>query len=219
MSGDAADHVEPGGPLLERRDGPLLVRKRAVSEMDNDVYVVACARTGAALVVDAADDAPAIREMLAGLSPVAVVQTHGHWDHTRAWADLSADPGLPVWGHAGDLALYPARPDRLLADGERLAVGDLSAEVLHVPGHTDGSLLLAVDGATATWLFTGDSLFPGGPGATFDDADRHAQLMDGLETRVFARFPDSTRVLPGHGDGTTLGAERPHLGEWRARGW
>lgn len=216
---ETADHVVPGGPFLERRDGPLVVRKRAVSEMDNDVYVVADVRTRAALVVDAADDAPAIRAMLGDLRPTAVVQTHGHWDHVRAWADLRAAPGLPVWGHAGDVGLYPAPPDRLLEDGELLPVGDLVVEVLHVPGHTEGSLLFAVDGATTTWLFTGDSLFPGGPGATGGDPDWFARLMDSLEDRVFARFDDATRVLPGHGDGTKIGAERPHLAAWRARGW
>ena len=217
--GDAADHVRPGGPALERRDGPLVVRKRSVSDMDNDVYVLACARTGAALVVDAADDAPAIRAMLGDLDPIAVVQTHGHWDHVRAWADLRTDPGLAVWGHEGDLDLYPARPERLLDDGEVLPVGDLSVEVIHLPGHTEGSLVLAVAGAERTWLCTGDSLFPGGPGATAGDLARHARLMDGLEGRIFARFDDATRVLPGHGDGTTLGAERPNLAAWRARGW
>jgi glyoxylase-like metal-dependent hydrolase (beta-lactamase superfamily II) len=91
--------------------------------------------------------------------------------------------------------------------------------VIHLPGHTDGSLVLAVAGDERTWLCTGDSLFPGGPGATSGDLERHARLMDGLETRLFGRFDDTTRVLPGHGDGTTLGAERPHLTEWRARGW
>lgn len=216
---DVRDHVEPGGPLLELRDGPLRIRKRSVSEMDNDVYAIACARTGACLVVDAADDADAIRAMVADLVPLAVVQTHGHWDHVRAWADLRDRPGLPVWGHAGDLDLYPVTPDRLLTDGDRLAVGDLEVEVIHLPGHTEGSLVLAVDGATATWLLTGDSLFPGGPGATRGDLDRHRRLMDGLEARVFDRYPDPTRVLPGHGDGTTLGVERPHLAAWRARGW
>ena len=108
--------------------------------------------------------------MLEGLRPIAVVQTHGHWDHVRAWADLRADPGLPVWGHAGDVPLYPVAPDRLLADGERIPVGAVEVEVLHVPGHTEGSLLFAVDGAATTWLLTGDSLFPGGPGATSGDA-------------------------------------------------
>jgi glyoxylase-like metal-dependent hydrolase (beta-lactamase superfamily II) len=216
---DVRLHVEPGGAMLELRDGPLLLRRRSVSEMDNAVHVIACAASGAALIVDAADDAPAIRAMLTDLRPLAVVQTHGHWDHVRAWEALRSEPGLPVLGHAGDLDLYPAAPDRLLVDGERIEVGALEVEVLHVPGHTDGSLLFAVRGDATTWLLSGDSLFPGGPGATFGDRTRHALLMDGLEARVFARFDDATRVLPGHGDATTIGTERPHLTEWRARGW
>jgi len=211
--------TRPGGPVVEHQDGPLLLRKRSVSDMDNDVYLIACARSRQALVVDAADDAPAIREMAVGTLPLAVVQTHGHWDHVRAWEDLAADPGLEVWGHEGDLTLYPRAPDRLLEDGQLLAVGELSVEVLHLPGHTPGSLLYLVHGAVHPWLITGDSLFPGGPGNTFGDKDAHRLLMDGLEQRVFSRLPDDTRVLPGHGDATTLGAERPHLGEWRARGW
>jgi glyoxylase-like metal-dependent hydrolase (beta-lactamase superfamily II) len=220
---DTRLHTEPGGAPLALRDGPLVVRKRSVSEMDNNVYLLGCAATGQALLVDAADDAPAIRALAAGMAPLAVVQTHGHWDHVRAWADLAADlaqePGLEVWGHEGDLPLYPQPPDRLLVDGQRLAVGELEVEVLHVPGHTAGSLLLLVHGAERPWLVTGDSLFPGGPGATFGDAEAHRLLMDGLETRVFADLPDTTMVLPGHGDATTLGVERPQLDEWRARGW
>jgi glyoxylase-like metal-dependent hydrolase (beta-lactamase superfamily II) len=212
-------HTEPGGPPLEVRDGPLVVRKRSVSSMDNNVYLLVCAATGDALLVDAADDAAAIRELTEGTVPLAVVQTHGHWDHVRAWADLREDPGLEVWGHAGDLTLYPQAPDRLLEDGQTLAVGQLTVEVLHVPGHTPGSLLLLVHGADAPWLVTGDTLFPGGPGATFGDVTAHALLMDGIEQRVFAALPDETHVLPGHGDATTLGVERPHLEEWRARGW
>jgi glyoxylase-like metal-dependent hydrolase (beta-lactamase superfamily II) len=216
---DTTLHTGPSGEALEVRDGPLLLRKRSVSEMDNNVYVLACAATGQALLVDASDDAPAIRELLVGTVPLAVVITHGHWDHVRAWDDLAADPGLEMWGHEGDLPLYPHAPDRLLTDGQRIAVGELSIEVLHVPGHTAGSLLLLVEGAERPWLITGDSLFPGGPGNTSGDTDAHRLLMDGLEERVFARLPDTTMVLPGHGDATTLGAERPHLAEWRARGW
>jgi len=216
---DTALHTEAGGAAVEVRDGPLLLRKRTVSEMDNAVYLLACAATGHALLVDAADDAPAIRAMAEGTLPLAVVQTHGHWDHVRAWEDLAEDPGLEVWGHAGDVPLYPRTPDRLLEDGQQLAFGELTIEVLHVPGHTDGSLLLLIEGGAHPWLATGDSLFPGGPGATRGDRDAHRRLMDGLEARVFDRLPDTTRVLPGHGDATTLGVERPHLAEWRERGW
>lgn len=212
-------HTGPGGGPVEVRDGPLLLRKRSVSEMDNNVYLLACAASGRSLLVDAADDAPLIRALATGTTPLAVVQTHGHWDHVRAWSDLAADPGLEVWGHAGDVELYPAAPDRLLLDGQEIAVGELRVEVLHVPGHTPGSLLLLVHGTDRPWLVTGDSLFPGGPGSTSGDAAAHALLMDGLERRVFDRLPDETMVLPGHGDATTLGHERPHLQEWRARGW
>ncbi len=216
---DAALHTVPDGPPVEVVDGPLRIRKRSVSEMDNNVFLLACVRTGLSLVVDAADDAPAIRALARDTAPLAVVQTHGHWDHVRAWAALVDDPGLEVWGHAGDLDRYPHAPDRLLDDGQHLAVGDLDVEVIHLPGHTEGSLLYLVHGATRPWLVTGDSLFPGGPGATFGDLAAHQRLMDGLERRVFDRLPDTTRVLPGHGDATTLGTERPHLDEWRARGW
>jgi glyoxylase-like metal-dependent hydrolase (beta-lactamase superfamily II) len=212
-------HTEPGGHFVEARDGGLVLRKRSVSEMHNNVYLLGCARTGHALLVDAADDAPLIRALTDGFSAVAVVQTHGHWDHVRAWDALREDPGLEVWGHEGDLDLYPHAPDRLLTDGQELAIGDLRIEVLHVPGHTPGSLVLAVRGASADWLVTGDTLFPGGPGNTSGDAAAHRLIMDGLEHRIFARFDDDTRVLPGHGDMTSLGQERPHLDEWRSRGW
>jgi len=216
---DTVLHTEPGGPSIELRDGPLLLRKRSVSEMHNNVYLLACAVSGQALLIDAADDAPLIRDLAAGTLPIAVVQTHGHWDHVRAWAELVADPGLEVWGHEGDAELYPHAPDRLLTDGQQVKVGALDVEVLHVPGHTPGSLLLLVHGSERPWLVTGDSLFPGGPGNTFGDLAAHAQLMDGLEQRVFDRLPDETMVLPGHGDATTLGRERPQLQEWRERGW
>jgi glyoxylase-like metal-dependent hydrolase (beta-lactamase superfamily II) len=212
-------HTEPGGPFVEVTDGDLTLRKRTVSDMHNNVYLIACIRTGHALLVDAADDAPLIRSLADGLVPLAVVQTHGHWDHVRAWQALREDPGLEIWGHEGDLDLYPLAPDRLLHDGQELAVGSLTVEVLHIPGHTAGSLVFSVSGADDHWLITGDTLFPGGPGNTFGDSLAHTQIMDGLEDRVFGRFSDATHVLPGHGDATTLGRERPHLAEWRARGW
>ncbi len=212
-------HVVPDGERIERVDGPVRIRKFSVEEMDNNVYVIACVRTGAALVVDAAARPERIRQEVADLSPVAVVQTHGHWDHVRAWGELEADPGLPIWGHPGDAELFPDEVERPLEDGDVLEVGDLRIEVLHVPGHTEGSLLYLVRGDERPHLITGDSLFPGGPGNTFGNAENHRRLMDGLETRVFGRLPDETWVYPGHGDDTTLGAERPSLPEWRARGW
>lgn len=212
-------HVEPDGEWQDRVDGPVRIRKLSVEAMDNNVYVVSCTATGEALLVDAAARADRLRQALADVTPLAVVQTHGHWDHVRAWKDLADEPGLPVWGHPGDADLFPAPLDRELADGDVLRVGELAVRVIHTPGHTDGSLHYLVEGDARSHLFTGDSLFPGGPGNTWGDARRFAQLMDGLESSVFGTLPDDTWVYPGHGDDTTLGAERPSIPEWRERGW
>ncbi len=216
---DYTGHVEPDGEWQDRRDGDLLIRKLSVEEMDNNVYVIVCPVTDSALLVDAAARPERLREALEGLDPVAVVQTHGHWDHVRAWEDLRRDPGLEVWGHPGDAELFPAPLDRELVHGDVIEVGELAIEVLHVPGHTDGSLLYLVEGDERPHLISGDTLFPGGPGNTWGDPDRFRQIMDGLEREVFDRLPDETWVYPGHGDDTTLGTERPHLAEWRERGW
>ena len=212
-------HVEPDGDWQERTDGGVRIRKLSVGEMDNNVYVVSCAATGQALLVDAADRPERLREALADVEPVAIVQTHGHFDHVRAWEALHEDPGLPVWGHPGDADMFPQAVDRELAHRDVLEVGQLRVEVLHVPGHTPGSLLYLVEGEERPHLLSGDTLFPGGPGNTWGDAALFAQIMDGLEREVFGRLPDETWVYPGHGDDTTLGAERPKLGEWRERGW
>jgi glyoxylase-like metal-dependent hydrolase (beta-lactamase superfamily II) len=158
-------------------------------------------------------------EALDGFAPLAVVQTHGHWDHVRAWDDLAEDPGLAVWGHAGDADLFPNPLDRELLDGDAIAIGELEAEVIHTPGHTPGSIHLLVRGEERPHLFTGDSLFPGGVGNTWGDAELFRQLLDGVKERIFDQLPDETWVYPGHGDDTTLGEERPKVPEWRERGW
>ena len=212
-------HVTPDGDWIEREDGPVRVRKLAVEEMDNNVYVVACTATDRALVVDVAARPDRLLAATADVDVVAAVQTHGHWDHVRAWEALADEHGWSVWGHRGDAELFPRPCDRWLEDGDVLEVGDLAVEVLHVPGHTRGSLLYLVRGARRPHLFTGDSLFPGGVGNTFGDDEAFRELLDGIEDRVFDRLPDETWVYPGHGDDTTLGRERPHLGEWRDRGW
>lgn len=207
------------GPVLRRQDGPLEVRKRSVGELDNNVYAIVCSATGKALVIDAADRADLVRDLVAGLDVVAVVQTHGHWDHIRAWPELADEDGWVVWGHEGDCELFPRPADRWLKDGEELAVGELTVRTLHTPGHTDGAMQFLVEGDERPHLFSGDSLFPGGPGNTWNDAEAFDRLMTGLERRIFGQLDDATWVYPGHGQDTTLGAERPHIGEWRARGW
>jgi glyoxylase-like metal-dependent hydrolase (beta-lactamase superfamily II) len=216
-------HVEPGGDWAERVDGPLRVRKLSVGAMDNNVYVLGCRETGRALLLDVADQPERLLAATADVDLVAAAQTHGHWDHVRAWEELADGHGWEVWGHRGDVdaELFPREPDRHLDDGDVLEVGELRVEVLHVPGHTPGSLLYLVEGQGTEHphLFTGDSLFPGGVGNTFGDADAFEQLLSGIVGRVFERLPDETWVYPGHGDDTTLGDERPRLDEWRERGW
>lgn len=211
-------HVEPGGAWIERFDGPLRIRKLSVEEMDNNVYVLSCTATGKALVVDLAANPDRILEATDDVEVVAAVQTHGHWDHVRAWDVLGNEHDWPVWGHRGDAELFPQACSRWLEDGELLTIGELEVEVLHVPGHTPGSILLLLHGSERPHLVSGDSLFPGGPGRTTNPAE-FQQIMDGLEAKVFDRLPDETAVYPGHGDDTTLGDERPHLQEWRDRGW
>lgn len=212
-------HVEPDDAWIERDDGPVRIRKFSVEEMDNNVYVVACTATNAAIVVDTAARPDRILEATADVDVVAAVQTHGHWDHVRAWDVLAHEHDWEVWGHRGDEPLFPHPCPRWLEDGDVLEVGRLRIEVLHVPGHTLGSLLYLVEGEERPHLLTGDSLFPGGVGNTFGDDDAFRRLLDGMVSRVFDRLPDETWVYPGHGDDTTLGAERPHLAEWRDRGW
>lgn len=219
MATDYTGEVETDGDWQDRHDGCLRIRKLAVESFDNNVYVVACANTTSALLIDVAARPERLAEALEGFEPVAAVQTHGHWDHVRAWDGVRDGLGIEVWGHAGDAQRFPRAVDRTLRDGETLTIGDLTVEVIHLPGHTEGSLLFLVVGDERPHLFSGDTLFPGGPGNTFGSSENHTRIMDGLEAKVFDRLPDETWVYPGHGADTTLGAERPKLAEWRERGW
>jgi glyoxylase-like metal-dependent hydrolase (beta-lactamase superfamily II) len=214
--------VTPQGPSDVRALPDVVVRKASVSAMDNNCYLITCRATGQQALVDAADDAPRllalVREGGAGLD--LVVTTHQHWDHHRALADVLAATGARSAAGAEDADALPVAPDVRLRHGDTVTVGELSLEVVHLRGHTPGSVALvlrSLDGSTHA--FTGDSLFPGGVGNTRGDAEAFATLLDDVEQRLFARLPDSTWVYPGHGADTTLGTERPHLGAWRRRGW
>ena len=224
---DLRGHVSPGGPSWTLDLGPTVVRKCSVSEMDNNVYLITCTATGARLLVDAADDADRVLRLLdeddrgRGRSLEAVLTTHRHWDHHRALTEVVAQTGATVLAGADDAEGLPVPVDRALHDGDTVRLGHLVMDVVHLRGHTPGSVALALSTAadrTTTLLFTGDSLFPGGPGKTSGPGD-FTSLMDDLEGRVFAVFDDDALVLPGHGDNTTLGAERPSLRQWRERGW
>lgn len=218
-AGTYTGHVEPGGEPISRPLGALTVTKISVGPMDNNAYLLACTQTGEALLVDAANDADRLLALIeaAGVRLRTIVTTHRHADHWQALAAVAAATGATVMAGAPDADALPVPVDRSLEHGDRIELGASYLSVIALRGHTPGSVALHYRNG-ADHLFTGDSLFPGGPGKTGSPAD-FTSLMDDLEARVFGVLPDSTWVYPGHGDDTTLGAERPHLAEWRARGW
>lgn len=218
---DVAGHVHPGSAPWVWTTPAWTVRKISVSQMDNDVYLLTCAVTGAQALIDAADDAGAIETLIASGTGTLdlLVTTHRHWDHVRALAAVTGRHTPVTAAGAADADALPVPVDRPLEDGDSLRVGDLRLDVVALRGHTPGSIavgLTSPDGQRA--LFTGDSLFPGGPGRTTSTGDFTSLMVD-LERRVFGREDDETVVLPGHGDNTTIGRERPHLRQWRERGW
>jgi glyoxylase-like metal-dependent hydrolase (beta-lactamase superfamily II) len=215
-------HVEPRTAARRTLPGATIV-KVSVGPMDNNAYLVTCSRTGETLLIDAANDADVLRELVEQLTPTVtmILTTHQHFDHWQALEALAGATGAPTAAHELDAEPLPVTPDRYLAGGDTLRIGDLTFDVIHLRGHTPGSIALALRGPAAgdtVHLFTGDCLFPGGVGKTWQEGDFEKLLTD-VTTRVFDVYPDSTVVYPGHGDDTTLGAERPHLAEWRERGW
>jgi glyoxylase-like metal-dependent hydrolase (beta-lactamase superfamily II) len=210
--------VTVGGPADVRTAGCLQITKVATPPFENNCYLLRCTQTGDTLLVDAAGDAPQLLELVGDGRLVGIVETHGHWDHVQALAEVKEASGAPVLVHAGDEAMLPVPADRLLEHGDMVEVGTCRLKVIHLKGHTPGSLALLFEDDAHPHLFSGDSLFPGGHGRT-TTPEEHTSLMDDLEAKVFGVLPDETWVYPGHGLDTTLGAERPSLAEWRDRGW
>ena len=196
------------------RDDRAEVEAMVAGPLATNVYVLRCRRTGAAVLVDAADEPDLLLEVCRSSGVRSVLQTHGHHDHVRAVPALRA-AGYPVAVSAADAAML-AGYDEILEDGQVLDVGDLRVRTLATPGHTPGSLCFAVEGSHL--LLSGDTLFPGGPGKTDGDPDRFATILHGIATKLFT-LPGETVVLPGHGPATTIGSERPHLAAWAARGF
>jgi len=198
-----------------RSDGEtgLLVASLVAGPLENNVYLAGCPDTRRALLIDPAADPGRILEMAAGWSVEAILLTHGHHDHLGAAAELRHALGVPLRLHPADLTSAGLRHTLPLQDGERIRWGNRVLEVRHTPGHTPGSVCFLAEGT----LFSGDTLFPGGPGAT-DGAAAFRVVMASLRARLFT-LPDETAVLPGHGPATTIGAERPALDEWERRGW
>jgi glyoxylase-like metal-dependent hydrolase (beta-lactamase superfamily II) len=216
-------HVVPGGPTDIRRLERATIRKMSVSEMHNNVYLVTCTATSEQLLIDAADDPHRclllVREGTGRLDHL--VTTHRHWDHVRALEEVARTTGATTYAGADDADALPVAPDVRLNHGDVVRVGELELDVIHLRGHTPGSVALSwrdPDGGD-THLFTGDSLFPGGVGNTQNPGQSFDSLYADVVERVFATHDDDTWFYPGHGDDSTLGAERPHLDEWRDRGW
>lgn len=196
-------------------DATTEVHVIVVGDYENNVYIARCKRTGAGLLIDAANEHEKLLELCRRFSVTDVLETHGHFDHIGA-VEAVREAGLPVHVTAGDAAMLPSY-DLLLEDDVVLAIGDLRVRTIATPGHTAGSICFAVEGTPL--LFSGDTLFPGGPGNTFGNAEHFATILTSIEDRLFSPYASETVVLPGHGAATTLGTERPHLDEWAARGW
>jgi glyoxylase-like metal-dependent hydrolase (beta-lactamase superfamily II) len=214
--------VQVGGPPDTREIDGLTVTKIAVGPMDNNAYLLRCGGTGQAVLIDAANEAGRLIELIGDTPVTAIVTTHRHGDHWQALAEVAASTGAVVVAHPADADELPVEVGRRAEHGDTLSFGDCAVSFIHLRGHTPGSLAVLYDAggrlAGSPHLFTGDSLFPGGVGAT-QSPEAFTSLIDDVTERLFDRLPDPTWVYPGHGNDTTLGAERPHVGEWRERGW
>ena len=204
------------GPAAVRTLDHLTISKVSVGPMDNNAYLLRCGDDQ--VLIDAANDAETLLELIGPGGLSTVVTTHRHGDHWQALEDVVDATGARSLAHGADAAEIPVVTGTL-AEGDTVQVGDCSLEVIHLVGHTPGSIaLLYRDPAGTPHLWTGDSLFPGGHGRT-TTPEEHTSLMDDLEAKVFGPLGDDTWFYPGHGKDSTRGAERPHLTKWRERGW
>lgn len=228
MADGYTGEVEVGGGPDVRELEHLTITKVAVDEqMSNNAYLLRCRVTGQQVLIDAAAEPGTILPLVGEAGLASVVTTHQHWDHHRALKEVVEATGAETVAGEPDADAITEQTtvavDRRVGDGDTVSVGDCVLEVIRVTGHTPGSICLLYDDSASQGgrphLFTGDSLFPGGVGNTFGDAAAFRQLVDDVESKLFGRLPDDTWFYPGHGNDSTLGVERPHLAEWRERGW
>jgi glyoxylase-like metal-dependent hydrolase (beta-lactamase superfamily II) len=202
----------PRLPHYETSD--VRVDKLVVGPFENNVFVVRCTRTGDAVLIDAANEHDLLLDVCRSTGVRRVLTTHGHWDHIQA-VEAMRDAGIDVGIAAADAEMLPSY-DFVIPDEEEYAVGDVRLKAIHNPGHTKGSTSFVLVGHPV--VFSGDTLFPGGPGNTSTPGASFDEILRSIDRRLFTLPPD-TLVLPGHGLDTTIGAERPHLEEWAERGW
>ncbi len=196
-------------------DSRVEVHRLVVGPMDNNVFVIRCRETGEAVLLDAANEHDRLLELCQHLGVRTVLETHGHWDHIQAIPAMR-EAGYRIGVTAEDAAMLDAY-DYLIDDDVEIAVGRLRLRTVHTPGHTPGSMCFQL--VDHPVLFSGDTLFPGGPGATQFEGGDFTTIIESIEDRLFRRLGADVMVLPGHGDDTTIGTEAPHLDEWVARGW
>ncbi|MDQ1446160.1 MAG: hypothetical protein QOI20_2624 [Acidimicrobiaceae bacterium] len=196
-------------------DAQAEIHRLVVGPVDNNVFVLRCKQTGDAVLIDAANEHNKLLDLCQRLGVRKVLETHGHWDHIQA-VPAVRDAGYEVGVTAADAAMLPSY-DFVLEDESVVEVGRLRLHTIHTPGHTPGSMCFLVEGSPV--LFSGDTLFPGGPGATKFEGGHFPTIITSLEDRLFAGLDPGTVVMPGHGNDTTIGTERPHLQEWIDRGW
>jgi len=206
----------PSTNTLHWSDSAVEVHKVVVGPYDNNVFVVRCRQSGDAVLIDAANEHERLLELCSRLGVRRVLETHGHHDHIQAVPAIR-DAGFDVAVTELDAPmLADVGYDSFIAHDDVIEVGRLRLHAIHNPGHTPGSISFRVEGTPL--LFTGDTLFPGGPGATKFPGGSFETIIDSIDNLLFV-FPPETIVLPGHGLDTTIGTERPHLQEWVARGW
>jgi glyoxylase-like metal-dependent hydrolase (beta-lactamase superfamily II) len=211
--------VEVGGPAQVQDAGDLEITKFAVGPLANNVYLLRCTVTDERILIDAADEADRVLAEIGAAGIARIVTTHRHPDHWQALEAVVEATGAQTVAGTNDVEGIDVPTTHPVDTGARVRVGSCELEVIEIAGHTPGSIVLAYDDPDGiVHLFTGDSLFPGGVGKTWSPDDFRS-LIDDVESKLFDRFPDDTRFYPGHGNDSTLGAERPQLGEWRARGW
>ena len=191
------------------------MHRLVVGPVDNNVFVVRCRETGEGVLLDAANEHERLLELCRALDVRTVLETHGHWDHIQA-VPAVREAGYKVGVTAEDAAMLPSY-DYLLTDESVIEIGKLRIHTHHTPGHTPGSMSFNVQDTPL--LFTGDTLFPGGPGATSFEGGDFPTILHSIEDRMFRVFDPDTIVLPGHGADTTIGKEVPSFDEWVARGW
>ena len=199
---------------LHFEDEHAEIHKLVVGPMDNNVFVLRCKQTGEAVLIDAANEHEKLLELCSALNVRNVVETHGHWDHIQAVPAIR-DAGYEVGITAEDASMLDSY-DYVLEDESVIEVGRLRLHTILNPGHTPGSMSFRLEGSPV--LFSGDTLFPGGPGNTTFEGGDFAAIIRSLDEKLF-KLPVDTIVMPGHGDDTTIGTERPHLQEWADRGW